>query len=100
MIRKYIARFYEQGRDSRARDAIRAEIIRDNTAEDEEPTYQPTDAEIDAMEREYYASRRLFRYGTEGEQREKLIENGLEAEQARVAKIKTEIPKPDEAKAT
>lgn len=95
MIHDYIARMYERGQDSQARRAIAAEITRDNTAEGEEPTYQPTEAEIDAAEGEYYAARRSCRYGSPSAQMEYITEHGLSAWQDYVAQIKTEIPKPE-----
>jgi len=94
MIHDYIASMYRAGQDEEARRAIRAEIIRENTPEDEEPTYEPSQSEIDAMEAEYYAARRAYRYGSPERQMEFITEHGLEAWQDHVAQIKTEIPKP------
>ena len=94
MIRDYIAKMYRRGQDDEARRAIRAEIIREHTDEDEEPTYQPTEAEIDSAEAEYYAARRQYEYGSPEEQMEYITEHGLQAWQDRVAAIKEEIPKP------
>lgn len=95
MTRDYIARMYEQGQDTEARRAITAEIIRENTPEGHKPTYKPKQAEIDAAEVEYYASRRLFRYGILARQLEYITEHGLGEWQTEVAAIKTAIPKPE-----
>lgn len=94
MTRDYIERFYEQGRDDRARQAIAAEITRENTPEGEEPTYQPSEAEIDAVGAEYYAARRAHRYGSPVAQMEYITEHGLSAWQDYVAQIKAEMQKP------
>ncbi|MDY7026712.1 MAG: hypothetical protein SVR04_00290 [Spirochaetota bacterium] len=93
MIHKYIAQKYQRGQDTEARRAIRQEIIRDNTPDGEEPTYEPTEAEIDAAEAEYYAARRAYRYGTPIDQMEYITEHGISAWQTHVDEIKTEIPK-------
>jgi hypothetical protein len=95
MTHDYIAKMYERGSDAEARRAIRAEIIRENTPEGEEPTYEPTDAEIDAREAEYYASRRAHQYGSPAAQMEYITEHGLDGWQSHVAQIKREIPKPE-----
>jgi fructose-1,6-bisphosphatase/inositol monophosphatase family enzyme len=94
MTHKYIEDMYRRGGDAEARRAIRAEIVRENTPENEEPTYEPTDAEIDALEAEYYASRRARRYGSPAAQMEYITEHGLDGWQSHVAQIKREIPKP------
>lgn len=94
MVRDYIAKMYQRGQDTEARRAIEAEIIRENTAEDEEPTYEPTTSEIDAAEEEYYAARRQYRYGSPEQQMEYITEHGISAWQDHVAQIKTDIPKP------
>jgi hypothetical protein len=93
MTHNYIEDMYKRGNDAEARRAIRAEIIRANTPEDEEPTYEPTETEIDAVEAEYYASRRAHRYGSPAAQMEYITEHGLDGWQARVAEIKAEVPK-------
>jgi hypothetical protein len=93
MIRDYISRMYKAGQNTEARRAIRQEIIRENTPEDQEPTYEPGEAEIDTVESEYYAARRAYRYGTPIDQMEFITEHGLEAWQSHVEAIKTEIPK-------
>lgn len=93
MIHDYIAKMYERGSDGEARRAIAREIVRENTSEDEEPTYEPSEAEIDAVERGYYAARRAHRYGSPVAQMEYITENGLTAWKSKVAEIKTEIPK-------
>jgi hypothetical protein len=95
VIHDYIARMYERGQDSEARRAIAAQITRENTAEGEEPTYQPTEAEIDAVEVNYYAPRRSYQYGSPAAQMEYITEHGLTAWQDHVAQIKTEITKPE-----
>ena len=64
-MRDYIAKMYKNGQDTEARRAIRQEIIRENTPEDQEPTYEPSEAEIDTVESEYYAARRAARYGSQ-----------------------------------
>jgi len=96
MIHDYIADKYRRGQNTEARRAIRQEIIRENTPEDQEPTYEPTDAEIDTVETEYYAARRAHLYGSQIEQLEYITEHGIVAWQDRVAAIKMQIPKPGE----
>jgi hypothetical protein len=95
MIHDYIARMYERGQNDQARRALAAEIVRNNTPENEEPTYEPSEIEIDAAEGEYYAARRAQRYGSPVAQMEYITEHGLDAWQSEVAQIKTEIPKPE-----
>ena len=95
MIHDYIAKLYQRGQDEQARRAIAAEITRQNTPEDEPPTYEPTEAEIDAVEAGYYASRRSYRYGSPVQQVEYITEQGLTAWKTRVTAIKAEIPKPE-----
>ena len=95
MKRGYIEKKYRAGQDTDARRAIRREIISENTPEGEDPVYQPTEAEIDAAETEYYASRRSYRYGPPELQIEYIAENGLTAWQTHVDEIKAEIPKPE-----
>jgi hypothetical protein len=96
MIRDYISRMYKAGQNTEARRAIRQEIIRENTPEDQEPTYEPGEAEIDTVESEYYAARRAYRYGTPIGQIEYITEHGITAWKARVKVIKDEIGKPVE----
>ena len=51
-------------------------------------------AEQDAHEAEFgYINKRMEAYGTPAEQLERIIENGLDAEIARVAEIKGRFPK-------
>jgi hypothetical protein len=87
---------YKAGQNTEARRAIRQEIIRENTPEDQEPTYEPTEEEINAVEVGYYAARRARLYGSQIEQLEYITEHGILAWQDRVAAIKTQIPKPTE----
>jgi len=94
MIRDYISRMYKAGQNTEARRAIRQEIIRENTLEDQEPTYEPTEEEINAVEVGYYAARRARLYGSQIEQLEYITEHGLDAWQSRVSQIKAEFPKP------
>lgn len=95
MTRDYIATMYQAGQGDDARRAIRAEIIRENTQEGEEATYEPTTAEIDAVETEYYASRRMYQYGPPEQQMEYVTEHGITAWQDYVAGVKADIPKPE-----
>ncbi|MDY7026666.1 MAG: hypothetical protein SVR04_00055 [Spirochaetota bacterium] len=94
MKRDYIEKLYRAGQDADARRAIRQEIIRENTPEDQDPTYEPTEAEIDAVEVQYYSSRRAYRYGPPERQVEYITEHGIEAWQTRVSETKAQYPKP------
>ena len=94
MKQDYISRMYQAGQDTEARRAIRKEIIRENTPEGEDPTYEPTESEIDDVEAEYYAARRMYKYGSPAAQMEYITEHGITAWQDHVAQIKTDIPKP------
>jgi len=93
MIHDYIAKMYRNGQDTEARRAIAQEIIRENTPEDQAPTYEPSAAEIDAVESEYYAARRAYLYGTPIDQIEYITEHGITAWKARVKTIKDSIDK-------
>jgi hypothetical protein len=93
MTHDYIAQKYERGQDDESRRAIAAEIIREHTPEGEAPTYVPTAAEIDAVETEYYAARRKAKYGTWESQLEEIYDTSLTAWKARIAGIKSDIPK-------
>lgn len=93
MKRDYIEKMYRAGQDADARRAIRQEIIRENTPEDQDPTYEPTEAEIDSAKVQYYASRRAYRYGSPERQMEYITEHGLDAWQQEVDQIKMDIPK-------
>jgi len=94
MTHEYIARMYRAGQDEEARRAIRAEIIRENTPDDETPTYEPSQSEVDAMEAEYYAARRQRQYGPWDMQLEEIYEQGDQAWRDRIAQVKASIPKP------
>ena len=92
MIHEYIAKKYERGQDDEARRAIAKEIVRGNTPDGEPPTYQPTDAEIGAVEAEYYASRRIRLYGRIGAQLDEQYHD-YDAWKARIAAVKEKIAK-------
>ncbi|MCF7948439.1 MAG: hypothetical protein K9M94_07610 [Spirochaetia bacterium] len=95
MIHKYIEKMYLNGQDVDARRAIRSELIYENTSEDSEAEYEPTEEEIQAAEAEYYAARRVCRYGSPASQVEYITEHGLDAWQQRVEEIKSLFPKPE-----
>jgi len=96
MMHEYIAKMYKNGQNTEARRAIKQEIARENTPEGENPAYRPTTEEIDAVEAEYYASRRAYRYGPPEKQTEYIAENGISAWQQLVSQVKADIPKPVE----
>jgi hypothetical protein len=89
----YIAEMYRRGRDAEARRAIAAEITRANTAEDAVPTYTPKKAEIDAVEAEYWASRRQHLYGPIGAQLDEIYHD-LDAWNSRLSAVRAQVPKP------
>lgn len=96
MTHEFIADLYRRGHDAEARRALAREIARGQLADDAQgpPTYEPTEAEIDAAESEYYAARRQYRYGSAAQQMEYITEHGITAWQAEVAQIKSTVPKP------
>ena len=92
MVQEYIARRYKDGRDEEARIYLKAYLEQPKEPDGERGT--ATEQEVLEAEKEYYAFRRAYAYGSPAAQMEFITEHGLEAWQSRVADIKAKFPKP------